>query len=177
MGCGEGQKVLFRSSWYWICLLLQLKSQSARGVFHDPVFIVLGLIKGMRKGSESKIFFDYLKEVVVRWCNLVHVEYSSVLDFGRSLIRRGWIVNTTGCKLESYFGQYHHFPNRYLSCNFPKMIFKTPHLFLYSNFNRSFIYMQHCHIRVKMMYRSKFVASSFPNFPNVMSRVTSFSSI
>ena len=85
------------------------------------------------------------------------------------------VGHSSGCKLGSYFQWYCCFPNCSLSCNFPKAIFKTrtnqifPDLFLYSNFNRSFIYMQHCYIRVQMMYRSKFVASGLTNFPNVVS--------
>ena len=33
------------------------------GASHDPAFIVLVLIKGMRKGGESKIFFCYLRDL------------------------------------------------------------------------------------------------------------------
>ena len=40
-----------------LSFFLQLKSRSARGAPHHPAFMVLVLIKGMRRGGESKIFF------------------------------------------------------------------------------------------------------------------------
>ena len=36
-----------------------------------------------------------------------------------------WRKVFPGCKLGSYFRWYRRFPNRWLSCNFPKPIFKT----------------------------------------------------
>ena len=53
-----GKKVLFRDSWNCIfCLLLWLKSQTVRGASGHPAFMILVLIKGMRRGDESKILF------------------------------------------------------------------------------------------------------------------------
>ena len=55
-----GKKVLCRDSWNCIfCLLLWLKSQNVRGASGHPAFMVLVLIKGMRRGDESKIAFCY----------------------------------------------------------------------------------------------------------------------
>ena len=45
-----GQKVLFRA---------QLKYWSAKGASHHPAFMVLVLIKEMRRGGDSKISFCY----------------------------------------------------------------------------------------------------------------------
>ena len=80
---GWWQKVLFRASWNRIfCLLLLLKSWSLRGASHHPVFMVLMLIKGIKRGGESNISFGFLREFESyplnlprgRWCNLVRVE-------------------------------------------------------------------------------------------------------
>ena len=55
-----GQKVLFRASCYRIfCLLLRLKFQSARGASRHPAFMVLMMIKRVRRTRESKISFCY----------------------------------------------------------------------------------------------------------------------
>ena len=57
---GVGQKVLFRASGNRIfCLLLPLKCESARRASRHPAFVVLFLIKGMRREDQFKIFFCY----------------------------------------------------------------------------------------------------------------------
>ena len=55
-----GQKVLSRASGNRIfCLLLPIKCGSARRASRHPAFIVLFLIKGMRREGQFKIFFCY----------------------------------------------------------------------------------------------------------------------
>ena len=57
-----GQRILFRASWNYIyCLLLWLKTWSVRGASHHSVFMILVLVKGMKRGGEFKIAFCYLR--------------------------------------------------------------------------------------------------------------------
>ena len=58
-----GQNVLFRVKGNRIfCLLLRLKFWSLRGASRHPPFMVLMLIKGIRRGGESNISFGYPRE-------------------------------------------------------------------------------------------------------------------
>ena len=58
-----GQNVLFRVSGNrTFCLLLRLKFWSLRGAPCHPPFMVLMLIKGIRRGGESNISFGYPRE-------------------------------------------------------------------------------------------------------------------
>ena len=59
---GGMEQVLFRASWNRIFrLLIRLKSRCARWASCHPAFMVLVLIKRMKRGGESKISFCYLR--------------------------------------------------------------------------------------------------------------------
>ena len=89
-GDGVGQKVLFSGSLNLIfCLSPRLKSWSVKGASRHPVFMILVLIKEIRRGCKYKIsssfpqtFESFHSDLLRRrWRNLVLVEYLWMIEW------------------------------------------------------------------------------------------------
>ena len=95
MGGGVGQKVLFKASWNWDCLLLRLKSRSASISWCS--LYSSGIDHGNEEGRWVQDFLllpqgfeSFPSDLPLgRWRNLVLAEYSSMFNFRGDLIRRG----------------------------------------------------------------------------------------